>query len=203
MSPSSLAQKSRKLISWLVGTALGTFIAVSQSRWSGSGLAGHLFFSVGLILVGAAAVGRLWCSLYIGGYKTGTLVTTGPYSVCRHPLYGFSFLGGIGIGLCTETLTLTVVIAGAFLLYYPFVIRAEERKLLEIHGEAFRRYVETTPRLWPAWAQLDEPRLYLVQPQCFRRGALEVIWFIWLPALLVLVRALQEHHMLPLLFRLY
>jgi protein-S-isoprenylcysteine O-methyltransferase Ste14 len=36
---------------------------------------------------------RLWCSLYISGYKNSQLITSGPYSLCRNPLYFFSFVG--------------------------------------------------------------------------------------------------------------
>ena len=53
----------------------------------------------GCTLVGIATVGRLWCALYIAGYKTDKLITSGPYSMCRNPLYFFSLLGGIGVGL--------------------------------------------------------------------------------------------------------
>jgi protein-S-isoprenylcysteine O-methyltransferase Ste14 len=52
-----------------------------------------LLFFVGLLLVGIATVGRLWCSLYISGRKSAELVMDGPYSICRHPLYFFPYLG--------------------------------------------------------------------------------------------------------------
>ena len=66
-----------------------------------------VLFLIGCALVGIAIVGRLWCAQYIAGYKDNTLVREGPYSMCRNPLYFFSFLGTIGVGLCTESLTLT------------------------------------------------------------------------------------------------
>src|SRR5262245_36841884 len=35
----------------------------------------------------AGAGARFWATLYIGGRKERELVTDGPYSLCRHPLY--------------------------------------------------------------------------------------------------------------------
>jgi protein-S-isoprenylcysteine O-methyltransferase Ste14 len=61
-----------------------------------------ILFFAGLILVGIATVGRLWCSLYISGRKSAELVVEGPYSICRHPLYLFSLLGVTGLGLASE-----------------------------------------------------------------------------------------------------
>jgi protein-S-isoprenylcysteine O-methyltransferase Ste14 len=68
----------------------------------------------GCLLIGCATVGRLWCAQYIAGYKNDVLVKWGPYSICRNPLYFFSLLGGIGVGLCTESFTLTAIIAAVF-----------------------------------------------------------------------------------------
>jgi protein-S-isoprenylcysteine O-methyltransferase Ste14 len=35
---------------------------------------------------------RLWSTLYIGGRKRVVLVSDGPYSLCRNPLYVGTFL---------------------------------------------------------------------------------------------------------------
>lgn len=102
-------------------------------------------------------MGRLWCSLYISGYKDAALVTTGPYSLCRHPLYLFSLIGFSGIGLATRSLTLTILVVGAFLLTYPSVIRREETFLLSKFGSDFEAYAAHTPRLIPRFAHRDEP----------------------------------------------
>ena len=82
---------------------------------------------IGCALVGVATVGRLWCALYIAGYKTDKLITSGPYSMCRNPLYFFSLLGGIGVGLCTEYLVLAAVIVVAFAAIYPITIKARKK----------------------------------------------------------------------------
>ena len=111
-------------------------LAVSESRWERTFMDAVLFL-FGAVLVGAATMGRLWCSLYIAGYKEGTLITIGPYSISRNPLYFFSFVGAVGLGLATETFTFGVLFALWFALFYPAVIRGEEQRLREVHGARF------------------------------------------------------------------
>jgi protein-S-isoprenylcysteine O-methyltransferase Ste14 len=97
-----------------------------------------LLFLSGIVLVGVATVGRLWCSLYISGYKCAELISTGPYSMSRHPLCFFSFIGFVGVGLATETVTLALVMVCFFLLCYPVVIAQEESELSLRFGDTAR-----------------------------------------------------------------
>jgi protein-S-isoprenylcysteine O-methyltransferase Ste14 len=203
MSGRSLIQKKRRLITWLFVLALGTLIVVSASRSDEYGIVGNLLFLVGLLLVGVATVGRLWCSLYISGYKSDVLITTGPYSICRNPLYFFSLLGGVGLGLSTETVTIALIITAAFLLLYPFVIRSEEKGLRKMHGHDYDEYVAHTPRFWPSLKQFREPEEYTVRTRVFRRRVSDSMCFIWIVGGLELIEALHEHHILPVFFRLY
>ena len=52
----------------------------------------------GIGLIGVAIIGRLWCTLYLGGRKAAEVVTKGPYSIARNPLYVFSAIGSAGVG---------------------------------------------------------------------------------------------------------
>lgn len=199
----SLVEKKRKILSQLFVIALGILILFSRSHWERSGLVAEILFVIGLFLIGVATVGRLWCSLYICGYKTNELITVGPYSVCRNPLYFFSFLGGIGVGLATETLTVALIILAAFLLYYPFMIRSEEKKLRSVHGEDFERYADKTPRFWPSIAGFYEPEEYIIKPRRFRKRAFDALWFVWFAGILELIEALHDYDVIPTVFKLY
>src|SRR5438128_173830 len=64
----------------------------------------------GFVCVTLACLGRIWCSLFIAGHKDEVLVTTGPYSHCRHPLYSFSILGALGLGFASKSLLLCAVV---------------------------------------------------------------------------------------------
>src|SRR4029453_14157849 len=52
----------------------------------------------GIFAILLCIFGRTWTSLYIGGRKNRALLTKGPYSVVRNPLYCFSILGAAGCG---------------------------------------------------------------------------------------------------------
>src|SRR3569832_74642 len=54
---------------------------------------------LGFCLVPACVAGRLWSILYVGGKKNEELVSTGPFSMSQNPLYFFSTVGAVGIGL--------------------------------------------------------------------------------------------------------
>src|SRR6188768_4461079 len=80
----------------------------------------HLLAIAGFACVTLACLGRIWCSLFIAGHKDETLVTSGPYAYCRHPLYSFSIVGALGLGLASKSLLLgaLVVLFVAGLLTY-------------------------------------------------------------------------------------
>jgi protein-S-isoprenylcysteine O-methyltransferase Ste14 len=203
MSGRSMVQKRRRLFTAFFAFALTALILFSDSHWNDIGIGGEVLFAGGLALIAVAVVGRLWCALYICGYKSGTLVTVGPYSLCRHPLYFFSFLGAIGIGLCTEMVTVALIMVAAFLAYYPFVIAAEEEGLRRAHGDAFTDYARRTPRFWPSLARLEEPEGYMVKPRIYRRGVGDAMAFLWIVGGLKIAEGLHWHHMVPVLLRLY
>lgn len=179
-------------------------IAVSRSAWEDKALfVSTILFSVGVILLGIASLGRLWCSLYIAGYKTDRLITEGPYSMSRNPLYFFSFLGALGAGFATETLLFPVLIFIAFAMYYPFVIKSEEAELRKLHKEQFDAYRASVPSFFPNLSKLKEPEEYVVKPVIFRKHLFDAVWFVWFIGILEIVENLHEMKILPDIFRIY
>jgi protein-S-isoprenylcysteine O-methyltransferase Ste14 len=197
-------EKYRIPITWVFAIAAGVLLLFSDSRWEENNpLISALIFLVGCILVAIASLGRLWCTLYISGYKTKKLVTEGPYSMCRNPLYFFSFLGAAGVGCATETFTLPMIVVIVFALYYPFVIKSEEKDLLKRHGTAFASYLKSTPAFFPRYSLLKEPQQYLVEPKIFRKHIFDALWFVWLVGILELLESFHELNILPLWFKFY
>jgi protein-S-isoprenylcysteine O-methyltransferase Ste14 len=203
MSSYPLIETSRIPLSKIFGLILLIIILFSSSRWEDVPLAGDLIFLIGCVLVGIGSLGRLWCSLYISGYKNDTLVTCGPYSISRNPLYFFSIIGGVGVGLATETLMIPLIIVVLFLIYYPSVIKSEEKRLLSIHGEEFKRYCDKTPSFIPKLSLFEEPEEYIVNPRIFRKNIIRAIWFIWFFGIMGIIEAFHETGILPIYFRIY
>ncbi len=178
-------------ISRAAATVLFVIVIVMSSAEEESIISDILFFC-GILLAAMATVGRLWCTLYISGYKNRELITSGPYSVTRNPLYFFSMLGFLGIGLATETFTIPIALLLLFVLIYPSVITKEEKRLKQIFGNYFDEYCSQTPRFWPNFRLLKEPETCTVDPKRFRYAVFDALWFVWLVGIIELVEAVHE-----------
>jgi protein-S-isoprenylcysteine O-methyltransferase Ste14 len=178
-------------VSRIFGFAFAAAVLFTGSRWQGT-FAADLMFLVGLMLAAVGMVGRIWCLVYSSGYKSSQLVTAGPYVISRNPLYFFSLVGLVGIGLSTATITLTVFVILFFWAVYPSVIQGEEAFLREKFGERYTDYCDRTPRFFPSWSMLTEPDHYEVRPKTLRQSLGGVLWFIGLPALIHLLMELRE-----------
>ena len=176
----------------------------TESRWEKQeSLIPGLLSLAGLLLVGIGSLGRVWCSLYIAGHKTSGLVTEGPYSLTRNPLYFFSLVGSVGVGLCTETFLLPAILIIGFALYYPDVIDKEEKILLELHHETYRQYIARIPRFFPNLKHFSEPDTCLVNPKIFRHHLADALMFVWVVGLLEVIEQMHELDWLPVLFSIY
>jgi hypothetical protein len=160
-------------------------------------------YSAGLALAAIGAAGRIWCSFFISGRKDGQLVTEGPYSISRNPLYVFSCIGLVGVGLTTETLTYPVLFLAIFGMYYPGIMEREERRLEELFGEAYGQYRQRVPRFWPRLQLYSEPASWSSNPRLFRRHILSDIWFVWIAAIIELIEGLRDVGVLPHLLHLW
>ena len=184
--------KLRQPVSIAVILACLALLITTPPSWPNNSLASLLADTLGFVLIVLAAFGRIWSSLYISGYKEDRIVTEGPYALVRNPLYVFSFIGALGMGLATKHLMILAIIAGAFLLYYPLVVLAEERNLQRKFGQVYVEYANRVPRFFPCRFQLVEPDIYPVRPRHVRRSLQEIIWFFWFFLLLHLVTGLQH-----------
>ncbi len=159
--------------------------------------------SIGFILVTICSLGRIWAAVYLCGNKTFTLVTQGPYSMVRNPLYFFSFLGVIGIGLTSCSIAGLLLMVAMFFLYYLPTILDEEKTLERFHKENLEDYLAKVPRIIPNFSLLQEPELYTIEPIGFRRTILDVMWFFWVYLILVIIEKLHAFNVLPVFFKIF
>ncbi len=76
------------------------------------------------------------------------LVTSGPYSRVRHPLYSVHNLFNLGMVLLTANIPLIIfAIIGVPLTYVR--MKDEERMMIEEFGSEYEKYRERTGRIFP------------------------------------------------------
>jgi protein-S-isoprenylcysteine O-methyltransferase Ste14 len=145
LSPMQYARKVTLLVLTLAAMALVTLVATPPA-WR--------FFhermeNLGLLAILMCIAGRCWCTLYIGGRKGAELVDIGPYSLCRNPLYFFSFVGAFGVGAQTGSLTIAVIMTVIAWAVFRVVVGREEAFLKGALGEPYARYLVRVPRFLP------------------------------------------------------
>ncbi len=191
----------RKAFLLLLFVGLFALFAVSAARpvFVGSPA---ITISVGCVLIIVCILGRTWCSLYIGGKKISQLVISGPYSVCRNPLYFFSILGSAGIGMQTGSLVLGLFVALAVAAVFHVVVKREERALLDQHGVAYANYLKTVPRMLPnllIWkGSIDDQ----YDARLVRRTFFDASIFLIAIPYQAVIRFFQLHEILPVLLQL-
>lgn len=163
----------------------------------------HEFFDVlGTILVSTCALGRLYTTAYLGGFKNDTLITHGPFSAVRNPLYFFSLLGFIGVALMTGHIVIMVGIPIGFVVLYVLLIRREEAFLLGKFGEDYKAYMRSTPRLIPSFRNYHTPESIQMNPKFLDRGFKDAIWWLAAFPLVELAEFIQKHDFIHALFLL-
>src|SRR5439155_3286736 len=97
-------------------------------------------------------VGRYRLRLGGGGPGMDTpperLVTSGPFALCRNPMYlgHIIFLAGLALSLQSW---LAAVLAAATAVWFQFRVRRDERRLVERFGEPYRAYCARVRRWIP------------------------------------------------------
>lgn len=124
-------------------------ILFTRSAWMEPEWVFEISEVLGILFIIFAVLGRFWSILYIGGHKNQQIMQEGPYSICRHPLYLFSTIGVVGLGLMLGSLILTSLLAIAVFLILTATAAREEAFLRAEFGPAYDIYVARVPRIWP------------------------------------------------------
>ena len=137
----------------------------------------EIFELIGVLLIAICTVGRVYSTAFIGGQKNQKLITWGPYSTVRNPLYFFSLMGAIGLGFLSTHLITLFMISFGFLIIYDILIKREEEFLREQFGAEFDEYAKKTPRLWPSFKNYNCPDELTFQPRYLLNALKDCVWW--------------------------
>jgi protein-S-isoprenylcysteine O-methyltransferase Ste14 len=196
------AADSRVVVSRIFGVLVIILALFTGHSFTQDSMTDILFEISGLFFLTICSIGRLWALMYIGGLKRRELITNGPYSIVRNPLYVSSLIGAIGIGLASENLLILAVILFFYLLYYPFTVLAEEKKLADKFGNDYIEYAGCTPRFWPKLSLYKKAKPYQINTSVFLRSLATGMWFIWIFILLHFIEMLQNAGFIPVVLRI-
>ncbi len=147
---------------------------------------------LGLLLIFSGVLGRAWSILYIGGRKNTSLVTDGPYSICRHPLYLFSTLAVVGFGLLLQSIVVTLVLTAVFGAALAVNAAKEDARLRANFGQDYLDYARTTPALFPAVDKFRTDELVTFDVKHLKSNFWDATVLIFLIPLAEIIESVQE-----------
>jgi len=116
----------------------------------------YLFFWIGFIVTLGGLLFSVWARKYLGKNWSQAvtikddhqLITTGPYSLVRHPIYTGLILGFVGTSIAVGEVRglISDILVSAVLLYK---LRLEDKWLIEQFGESYKLYIQKVSALIP------------------------------------------------------
>ncbi len=113
-------------------------------RWAGFALG---LASLAFWIWTQVALGKQW-SPQLQLRKQHQLITTGPYSRIRHPLYTAMLGYSIGVALVTANWAFVALVA-VMIAWLPVRVAREEQMMMEKFGEEYQAYMRSTGRFFP------------------------------------------------------
>jgi protein-S-isoprenylcysteine O-methyltransferase Ste14 len=158
--------------------------------------------ALGQVLILTGILGRAWCTMHIGGQKFTELVTIGPFSISRNPLYFFSLIASFGAGLQTGSLLFAIIATCGVWLVIDMTVRREETALRGRFGETYDAYCARTPRYLPRLSSWRGENTIPVNMQLFYKTILDGFLFFLIVPVAEIIDWLQEIGTLPVLLKL-
>jgi len=106
---------------------------------------GTVWFYAGLLVYLFGMIFTIVAGMSLDNTPMNRPATKGLYRISRNPIYLGTFLIFIGIGIACASWLFLLLIA-VFIVLYDILIAPEERWCLEKYGDAYREYMNSTPR---------------------------------------------------------
>jgi len=198
----ALYQKARRYVLGALIVLLFSLLLFGQSLYPPETPVHEGVEMVGILLIVLGIAGRLWSTLYIGGRKAAAVVTNGPYSITRNPLYVFSTVAAAGIGAQMGSVVATLGFAVLCAAAFHVVILREEKFLSATFGVPYRDYMARVPRFWPKLSLYHEGETEGFQPKRLLTTLVDGLVFLVAMPVFELIDHAQSTGALPVLFRL-
>jgi len=193
-------RKMRILLLRLSSVPIIFIVVFVRPRWEVGSAVAVAIESVGYLFLLAGLGVRMWSILYVGGRKSHELVTDGPYSICRNPLYVGTFLLVIGVGLCFENLLVLPALAVIVVPVHVIAARLEERHLVSLFPKEYSLYRQSTPRFWPRLRGYRSRESLVVSLHAVRRVVVDTAAVLLIPMVEDLLEVLHDHAVVPVLW---
>ncbi len=181
---------SRILFSRFSGVLVLALLLVADRRYS-HGVGGAVWNLLGLAVIIVAALGRIWTSSYLAAYKDARLICYGPFSVTRNPLYLFTLMAAVGIGMTAASLIIFLLAIVIVAVTHVVAVNNEEARLAELFGEEYEDYKKSVPRYWPKLKQYNSPKIIFVHTKIYGRAFFDAAGW---PAVYLGLRAIDLLH---------
>lgn len=186
--------RSRAWIALVLLAPVALAAVLTQPHFGFEGLPEYAIETTAWITFFAGACLRWWATLFIGGRKMGELITEGPYSMCRNPLYLGTLLIAFSVAIFLQSLTLLLAMLVVGAIYLWITVPIEERRLRKIHGERFTGYCQRVPRVIPNFSLYTSPTELNVRLVGIRAEFLRMLQWSGVPILCYFIEHLR---MLP------
>jgi protein-S-isoprenylcysteine O-methyltransferase Ste14 len=142
----------------LIMSVLSTIIPVVDWAYFSNPYESNLTLTiVGFVILWFGVALRNYSIRILGKHFTPTiqlqqdhdLITTGPYSVIRHPSYLGALMAIVGIAIFFNSLIGTLAACIAMMIAYIVRITAEEKALKSLFGSKYQEYQKRTKKLIP------------------------------------------------------
>ncbi|MGB3538010.1 MAG: isoprenylcysteine carboxylmethyltransferase family protein [Mesorhizobium sp.] len=195
-------QRMRRLVLAVMVVAMIVALLFGQSVFPPDTPIHETIEMVGVLLIFLGVIGRLWSTLYIGGRKSAEVVTGGPYSITRNPLYLFSSMAAAGVGAQMGSIVATIGFGALCAVAFYIVILREEKFLKTAMGESYRAYLARVPRFFPKLSLYQEGDTGSFKPRLLLNTLLDGLVFLVAMPVFEAIDTAQTSGVLPVLFRL-
>ena len=114
-----------------------------------------IWFVIGLLIYLPVMLFLVIGFLNLATAPVNELVTRGVYGISRHPMYLGEVVASISISIACLSWVFLLLAIAKFLLIHYYVVGAEEPFLIEKYGDAYKEYINRTPR-WIGMPKSEE-----------------------------------------------